>query len=104
MHFIQSIAVASSLLTVTTYANPLTRRDRFSVQTTAKNGKMSGQKAMLKVYKKYGKSIPARIKAGTSSNGSVTATPSKGDQEYDAQVVIGGQTFNLDFDTGSSDL
>ncbi|MCJ1350788.1 MAG: Type I transmembrane sorting receptor [Icmadophila ericetorum] len=65
---------------------------------------MSGQKAMLKVYKKYGKSIPARIKAGTSSNGSVTATPSKGDQEYDAQVVIGGQTFNLDFDTGSSDL
>ncbi len=39
--------------------------------------------------------------AGT---GVVPATPEQGDIEFLAPVVIGGQTLNLDFDTGSSDL
>ncbi|KAK3380644.1 penicillopepsin [Lasiosphaeria ovina] len=36
--------------------------------------------------------------------GKVTATPEQGDIEYLAPVTIGGQTLDLDFDTGSSDL
>lgn len=36
--------------------------------------------------------------------GSVTATPEQDDVEYLAPVTIGGQTINLDFDSGSSDL
>jgi Eukaryotic aspartyl protease len=39
--------------------------------------------------------------AGT---GVVAATPEQGDVEYLAPISIGGQTMNMDFDSGSSDL
>ncbi len=39
-----------------------------------------------------------------SSSGTVTATPEQGDIEYLSPVTIGGQTMNMDFDSGSSDL
>lgn len=40
----------------------------------------------------------------SASDGLVTNTPTTGDTEYLSPVTIGGQTLNLDFDTGSSDL
>ncbi|KAI1383825.1 acid protease [Hypoxylon trugodes] len=42
--------------------------------------------------------------AATNGTGLVTATPEANDVEYLAPVNIGGQTLNLDFDSGSSDL
>lgn len=40
----------------------------------------------------------------TGQSGSVTNTPEGNDVEFLSPVNIGGQTLNLDFDTGSSDL
>lgn len=42
--------------------------------------------------------------AAAAGTGVVAATPEQGDVEYLAPVNIGGQTINLDFDSGSSDL
>lgn len=41
---------------------------------------------------------------GTSNTGGATAAPKEGGALYLTPVNIGGQTLNLDFDTGSSDL
>ncbi|OAA67099.1 extracellular aspartic proteinase [Niveomyces insectorum RCEF 264] len=50
--------------------------------------------------------LAGSIPSGSESAhaGSVANTPTAGDVEYLAPVTIGGQTLNLDFDTGSSDL
>ncbi|KUI68913.1 hypothetical protein VM1G_04582 [Cytospora mali] len=44
------------------------------------------------------------VAAATNGTGMVTATPEQGDVEYLSPVTIGGQTMNMDFDSGSSDL
>ena len=41
---------------------------------------------------------------GTAGTGTVAANPEQSDRAYLCPVEIGGQTLNLDFDTGSSDL
>ncbi|KAH8882891.1 aspergillopepsin-F [Thozetella sp. PMI_491] len=92
----------------------------------------NGPRELLKAYQKYSMPVPdalmaaiqaqaaaapagaqtkakgASVKAtnGTAAAGTglVTATPEQGDIEYLAPVNIGGQTLNLDFDSGSSDL
>lgn len=53
---------------------------------------------------KVAAAAPAAGNATGTGNGKVTATPEKGDVEYLSPVMIGGQTINMDFDTGSSDL
>lgn len=42
--------------------------------------------------------------AGGDGSGSVVANPMLLDSEYLSPVTIGGQTLNLDVDTGSADL
>lgn len=44
------------------------------------------------------------INNSTADSGTVSATPLNGDTEFLAPITIGGQTINMDFDTGSSDL
>lgn len=52
---------------------------------------------------KYGAKIPRHVLAASAS-GSVVATPSASDEEYDCPVTVGSTSLALDFDTGSSDL
>jgi len=67
--------------------------------------------AMLNTYAKFKKTAkaPKHLKAAATAQadaqeGSVEAIPTAYDEEYLTPVTVGGQTLNLDFDTGSSDL
>lgn len=63
-----------------------------------------GAVLLEQTYQKYGAAVPAVIAAASASSGSTAATPEEFDAEYLCPVTIGGQTFQLDFDTGSADL
>lgn len=82
----------------------------FSIaQVAYKSYTKSGPKALAKVYNKFTRTLPAHVAEAASAataaaSGEVTATPEEYDVEYLAPVTIGGQTLNLDFDTGSADL
>ncbi len=84
----------------------LERGKTFSI-AAAHNDKFvrNGTAAMLKAYAKYGlHSLHPDSVLAKRQDGSVTATPAAQDVEYTCPVTIGGQTLNLDFDTGSADL
>ena len=74
--------------------------------------KLAGPIALAQALGKYAKvglSASSAVKAAASKaaatdDGTVTASPEQYDQAYLEAVSIGGQTLNLDFDTGSSDL
>ncbi|TVY37597.1 putative aspergillopepsin A-like aspartic endopeptidase [Lachnellula subtilissima] len=77
--------------------------------TGAKKGKAKGSKsASSAVATPTGGAATASSTAaasnGTAGSGKVTATPETGDTEFLSPVNIGGQTMNMDFDSGSSDL
>lgn len=115
----QALAPASIIMLSSTYLNaalalvaltdasPIEPRGlAFTVlQTIAKPFIKSGPAAMAATYEKFHKQAPADVSAAAANNdGTVTATPEQYDSEYLCPVSIGGQTLNLDFDTGSSDL
>ena len=96
------------------YAAPheIESRSTFSVKQVAA-GKVlkSGPLAMMKTYEKYAKvgavAPSAVVKAAAAAavqSGTVAANPEQYDQSYLCPVSVGGQTLNLDFDTGSADL
>ncbi|ROV92763.1 hypothetical protein VMCG_09076 [Cytospora schulzeri] len=88
------------------------------VKRNAATTKKHPAMALAKVYSKYGKEMPTRLRtivnahhasiAGkrSTSEGTVTNTPVDYDTEYLASIQIGtpAQTLPMDFDTGSSDL
>ena len=108
MGFIKTLSVASAFISLVS-AVPVELEKRGAAfrldQTVQKPFMLSGPAAMAKTYAKFGKAIPAVIAAAAANNdGTVTASPEEYDSEYLCPVTIGGQTLNLDFDTGSSDL
>lgn len=74
---------------------------------TSETAEFPAEKAEVEAAKAGGSasSGAANNTAGSGTGtGTVVATPEKGDTEFLAPVQIGGQTLNLDFDSGSSDL
>lgn len=109
MRFYQSASAASTLLALAA-ASPIELEPRgsatFSIQQSVRKPVLlSGPAQLASTYTKYKKAAPEDVKAAAAANdGTVTASPEEYDSEYLCPVTIGGQTLNLDFDTGSSDL
>jgi aspergillopepsin I len=99
--------VAASALASLAIANPVPQaaapRKGFTVNQAVAKPFQPGPVALQKAFSKFGAVVPADV-AAAAADGSVSATPEAYDQEYLSPVTIGGQTLNLDFDTGSSDL
>ena len=122
MHFLGQIAAASAMASLVAAAPTHQKRSTTVVgnkQFTVPQGqpklpgkKIAGPIALARVYGKYAKlgaSAPASVNTAASNaaatdDGTVTANPEQYDQAYLEAVSVGGQTLNLDFDTGSSDL
>ncbi|KAH9889722.1 acid protease [Xylariomycetidae sp. FL2044] len=131
MQFLAKLFFLLGLVTLVT-ASParIQKRGVYKVERvrnpkfTARNG----PKALLKTLRKYRMPIPGSLSAAADkqaewitkrqlqkradnataaangTTGLVTNTPEANDVEYLSPVKIGGQTVNLDFDSGSSDL
>lgn len=85
-------------------ATPIRRtKQAFTIHEDVAKPFTPGPVLMWKAYQKFGVACPPDVKAA-AADGSVTATPQQYDSEYLCPVTIGGQTLNLDFDTGSADL
>lgn len=108
MPSLYQVTVAAALLALGA-AVPIEERSKqgFSIPQVVKNAGFltTGAHSMMKTYSKYGAAPPpAVMAAAAASSGTVAATPTQYDSEYLCPVTIGGQTLQLDFDTGSSDL
>jgi aspergillopepsin I len=101
-----ALSLAAALLAVGSAA-PTSVGKGFTVKQVPKKSPFikSGPAAVAAVYKKYNKPVPSNVISAIAATGSVVATSSdQYDSEYLCPVTIGGQTLQLDFDTGSSDL
>ncbi|KIW71976.1 hypothetical protein PV04_00201 [Phialophora macrospora] len=104
-----TILLAASALTGTVLAKPIpipqevSPKKGFTLAQSVAKPYQAGPVALQKTYLKFNMAVPDAVKAA-AADGSVTATPEQFDAEYLCPVTIGGQTLNLDFDTGSSDL
>ena len=118
-HVATAMAIASFVAAAPTHQKRSTSvvgKKQFTVPQGAPKlpgKKIAGPIALARVYGKYAKlgaNAPAKVNAAASAaaaatdDGTVTANPEQYDQAYLESVTVGGQTLNLDFDTGSSDL
>lgn len=109
MHF-SKLGAASALVALTSATpvdyEPLEKRGvAFKLDQSIPKPLLAGSVSMLYTYNKFKAAAPEDVVSAAANNdGTVTATPEEYDSEYLCPVTIGGQTLNLDFDTGSSDL
>ncbi|MCJ1448164.1 MAG: Type I transmembrane sorting receptor [Stictis urceolatum] len=100
----KQVAVASALAGLSAAA-PLEKKDNHKVyQVHNPKFARNGPAAYAKALAKYGASPEKISKVLSAAPSNVTTTPEQYDSEYLSPVQISGQTFKLDFDTGSSDL
>ncbi|KAL9127012.1 MAG: hypothetical protein Q9217_004027 [Psora testacea] len=121
MHYSQIIAALAftSVVTAAPFeqkrATSVTGNKKFTLEQTGPKQpgkKLAGPIALAQALGKYnrvGLSASQSVKAAASKaaatdDGTVAASPEQYDQAYLSAVTIGGQTLNLDFDTGSADL
>ena len=114
MH-LKSLSAASAILALvaaspTDYESQLEERGVTmrvdQVQRDTGDKLPSGASQVASTFRKFKKAVPDNVLAAAAAQGSVTASPSQYDGEYDCPVTVGtpGVTLPLDFDTGSSDL
>lgn len=101
-------SLAASALIGTALSKPIPvpqveTRKGFTLSQSVEKAYQAGPVLLANTFLKYNVAVPTDVQAA-ASNGSVTATPEQYDAEYLCPVTIGGQTLNLDFDTGSADL
>ena len=102
-----SLVSALSALAVVSFtlATPIWRANQtFTIYEEVPKPFVPGPVRLLQTYRKYGIIPSPEALAAAAASGSVTATPTLYDLYYTCPVTIGGQTLNLDFDTGSADL
>ncbi|KAG6311995.1 hypothetical protein E4U22_002123 [Claviceps purpurea] len=112
-----SLVAASSLAAAApAAAGSFPKSGAFSLPVVhSSNAKLHGTSSLAKIYRKFGKPVPADVAAALRrhqhgnverSTGSVKAVPTENDVEYLMPVQIGTppQTLTFTFDTGSSDL
>lgn len=127
MHHFLSSSLFFTLLLSSTSASPLARRNgdysKIHRQAVPGSGPRNGPLAFDKTYRKHGWTSPVASQEDDATNsapasssndlntaaessgaGDVSATPRVHDSEFLCPVTIGGQTLNLNLDTGSADL
>ena len=100
--------IAASALASLAVAKPIPQAPAthvgFTVNQSVQKPFQPGPVKLAQAIAKFKGTVPEDVVAAASGQGSVTATPEQYDAEYLCPVTIGGQTLNLDFDTGSADL
>lgn len=112
MHALTNLLAGASVLASVAMAKPVPRataKQGVTVTQSVPKPVIPWAQQMVNVYKKYNMPVPeslqqASTQSSGSGGGSVPAVPEPSDVAYLCEVNIGGQTFNLDFDTGSADL
>ncbi len=85
------------------YAYPIsTPQYGFSISAVPKGQHKTPALQLEKLYRRFGAPVPRDV-ALASTNTLTAAIPGPYDGRYLCPVTIGGQTFNLNFDTGSAD-
>ena len=104
MLFLSSLFVTALLMLIETVAS-LPAKGRFTFnQTPSIKRRATGPQGLARAYKRFGAAVPDALQtAADAQRGFVLNYPTAQDAEYYALVTIGGQQFELDFDTGSTD-
>ena len=95
----------TALLALTETVASLPAKGGFTFhQTPSHKRRAQGPQGLARAYTRFGVAVPDALqKAADAQRGFVLNYPTALDAEYYALVTIGGQQFELDFDTGSTD-
>ena len=95
----------TALLLFTEIVASLPAKGSFTLhQTPSTKRRAKGPDGLARVYTRFGAAVPEALqKRADAQRGFVLNHPTAQDVEYYAFVTIGGQSFELEFDTASTD-